>query len=68
MIIEGQLYYQGSGGILATAISEAESKEQLKQIHDSTCADNDISLYRRIQRQCYYWPSMPKDAAHIQQN
>lgn len=62
------VYYQGSGGILATAISEAESKEQLKQIHDSTCADNDISLYRRIQRQCYYWPSMPKNAAHIQQN
>lgn len=67
-LIEGQLYYRGSGGILAPAISEEEGKVELERIHESTCADNDISLYRRIQRQGYFWPSMAKDAARVQRN
>lgn len=44
MIIKGQLYYRGSGGILTLAISEEESKEELKRIHDSTCVDNNKPL------------------------
>lgn len=54
MIIEGQLYCRGSGGVLARAISEEEAREELERIHSSTCADNDVSLYRRLQRQGYY--------------
>lgn len=61
------MYYQGSGGILARAISKDEAKAELERIHWSTCTDNDISLYRHEQRQRFYWPNLTKDAADIQQ-
>lgn len=47
-IIEGQLYYRDNGGILARAILKDDANAELEYIHGSTCADNDISLYRRV--------------------
>lgn len=43
-IIEGQLYYCDTRGILALAILEDESKEELERIYNSTYADKDKSL------------------------
>lgn len=51
---------------MALAILEDEAKEELEHIHYSTYADNDISLYKHMQKQGYYWPDMAKDSANIQ--
>lgn len=62
----GKLYYRGSGGVLARAISKAEAKTELEHVYDLCCRDNDISLYRRLQKRGYYWPNMEQDAADLQ--
>lgn len=45
-LISRELYFQS--GVLARAISKAETKEELKHVHDLSCGDTDISLYRRL--------------------
>lgn len=50
-LINGELYFQGSGRVLARAASKAKTKEDLQRVHDLSCQDNDIGLYRRLQRQ-----------------
>lgn len=62
----GELYYQGSGGVLARAISKEQAKAELEHVHELCCVDNEISLYRCFQRKGYYWPGMKQDAAHLQ--
>uniref|UniRef100_A0A2N9I2Z5 Uncharacterized protein n=1 Tax=Fagus sylvatica TaxID=28930 RepID=A0A2N9I2Z5_FAGSY len=55
------------GGVLARCISLEEAKERLPKIHETTCGDGGaISLYRRLQRLGYFWPSMSAEAAEIQ--
>ena len=40
---------------------------RLEELHNQTCRVTEkISLYRRMQRMGYYWPSMNKEAAAIQ--
>lgn len=46
----GELYFRGSGGVLARAISKAEAKEELKRVHNLYCGDNNITIYRRLQK------------------
>lgn len=46
-------------------IGNAEAQEKLREIHKKTCGENDITLYRRVQRQGCYWPTMKNDAATI---
>ncbi|KAH7838883.1 hypothetical protein Vadar_032240 [Vaccinium darrowii] len=60
-----KLYFRGPQGWLARCIGLEEAKAKLRQIHDATCGENDISLYQRVQRQGYYWPSMKTDAADM---
>ncbi|XP_059658388.1 uncharacterized protein LOC132304667 [Cornus florida] len=62
----GVLYFRAPGGTLARCIREEEAGKVLDEIHSHTCDDNSLSLYRRIQRQGYYWPRMAKDAAAVQ--
>lgn len=50
----GELYFQGSGGILTRAISKTEAKIELEHVHNLCCRDNDISLYRQLQQRGYY--------------
>lgn len=47
-LISDELYFQGSGGVLARTMSKAEMEEDLQCIHDLYCGDNDITLYMRI--------------------
>lgn len=68
VILHGELYHRVSQGWLAWFIGPEEAGKVLNQIHDDNCADNKIALYRRIQRQGYYWPDMKKDANLIAKN
>ena len=59
------LFYIGSGGVLGQCIEGNEAKESLMEVLEKTCGTGDGSLYLRVQRQGYYWPSMAKDAAEF---
>ncbi|CAL2231673.1 unnamed protein product [Prunus armeniaca] len=68
-IIFGELYRRLPGGILTRCIGITEAQEKLQEVHEVTCnLEPIISLYRRLQRQGYYWPEMRKQAAEIQAN
>lgn len=63
IVVKGKLYYRGGrGGIMARALAMAEAKEELQHVLKLSCGDNDVSLYRRLQRQGYYWPERDKEA------
>ena len=39
----------------------------MKEVHDKTCGScGEVSLYYRLQRAGFYWPSMGKDADQVQ--
>ncbi|KAG5562371.1 hypothetical protein RHGRI_005194 [Rhododendron griersonianum] len=65
-IYQGVLYYRGSGGLLARCIGEEEVKVKVQEVHERSCGTEDASLYRRLQCQGYYWPTMATDAAELQ--
>ena len=66
-LISGDLYRRLLGGVLARCISTEEAKEKLLEVHEKTCGDGGtISLYRRLQRLGYFWPSMNVEAADLQ--
>lgn len=43
-----------------------EANEELQRVHELLCGINDVSLYRRLHRQGYYWPEMGKEVAELQ--
>lgn len=51
ILINGELYHRGTGGVLIRALSQTEAKDELHQIHDLLCGENEIILYRHMQRQ-----------------
>ncbi|XP_059639458.1 uncharacterized protein LOC132281806 [Cornus florida] len=61
----GILYYRVPGGILTRCVGTEEAARVLHTIHAQTCGNDSLSLYRRIQRQGYFWPSMAKEANTI---
>ncbi|KAF7142245.1 hypothetical protein RHSIM_Rhsim05G0166400 [Rhododendron simsii] len=65
---QGVRFYKpdGSGGLLARCIGEEEAKVKIQEVHERSCGTRDVSLYRRLQRQGYYWPNMATDAAELQ--
>ncbi|GMP78570.1 hypothetical protein CsSME_00034472 [Camellia sinensis var. sinensis] len=65
-IYQGVLYYRGPGGLLARCIDLVEAKSKLEGVHDRSCGTGDASLYRRLQRQGYYWPTMAKETNELQ--
>ena len=66
-LISGDLYRRLPGGVLARCISMEEAKKKLLEVHEKTCGDGGaISLYRRLQRLRYFWPSMSIEAADLQ--
>lgn len=64
-LVNNKVYFRGTGGLIALAVSKAEAKEELKHVRNLSCGDNDVRLYRRLQRQGYYWPEMAKEANDI---
>ncbi|XP_028053606.1 uncharacterized protein LOC114257970 [Camellia sinensis] len=53
IIIQGELYFRGGTGFLARCVGQQEASFRLQQIHENSCGDVDISLYRKIQRHGY---------------
>lgn len=47
----GKMYHRGSRGIFPRALSLSKEKEELHQIHDHSCREDDISLYSSLQGQ-----------------
>lgn len=45
--------FRGSGRVLAWAMNKTDAKEELQRVHNFL-GGNDISLYKRLQRQWYY--------------
>ena len=51
------------GRVLSRCVGQEEAQRKLKEVHDKTCGScGEVSLYRRLQRAGFYWPSMGKDA------
>lgn len=67
-LINSELYFWGSGGVLARAIFEANAQEELKSIQNLSCGNNNITLYMPSRRQDYYWPKMASYASNIQRD
>ncbi|XP_075665073.1 uncharacterized protein LOC142634671 [Castanea sativa] len=66
-LVGGGLYRRMPGGILSRCVGPEEVQRRLKEIHDKTCRScGEISLYRRLQRAGFYWPSMGKDVDQVQ--
>lgn len=47
VIINGELYYSGSGGVSIRALSLTKAKEK-QQVHDLSYGKGDVILYRRL--------------------
>ena len=66
MLLHGELYYREPGGSLARCLGKEEAKLRLNQIHEKSCGDGDVSLYRRVQHQGYYRPELEREAGELQ--
>ena len=59
----GNLYYKMSDGVLARCLGVEEAAKRLEKVHYKVCGTTTpVNLYRRLQRQGYYWPDMARDA------
>ncbi|XP_075644429.1 uncharacterized protein LOC142615578 [Castanea sativa] len=66
-LVGGELYRRMLGGILSRCVGKKKAQRKLKEMHEKTCGScGKISLYRRLQRAGFYWPSMGKDADQVQ--
>ena len=65
--MRGELYHRMPGGVLSRCVGQEEAQKKLKEVHDKICESyREVSLYRRLQRAGFYWPSMGKDADQVQ--
>lgn len=58
---EGVLCCRGANGLMVRYVDMGEAKIKLKEVHEWPCGASDANLYRRVQRQGYYWPDLAKD-------
>ena len=66
-LVRGELYRRMPGGVLSRCMGHEEAQRKLKKVHDKTCGScGEVSLYHRLQRAGFYWPSMGKDADQVQ--
>ena len=66
-LVKEKLYCRMPGGVLSRCVGQEEAQRKLKERHDKTCKSyGEVSLYRRLQRAGFYWPSMGKDADQVQ--
>ena len=67
VLMKGELYCKMLGGILSRCAGHEETQRKLTEVHGRTCGFcGEISLYRRLQRVGFYWPSMGKDEDLVQ--
>ena len=66
-LVRGELYHRMPSGVLSRCVRRVEAQRKLKDEHDKTCGScGEVSLYRRLQRAGFYWPSMGKEADQVQ--
>ena len=66
-LMKEELYRRMPGEILSRCMGQEEAQRKLKEIHNKTCRScGEVSLYRKLQRAGFYWPSMGKDADQVQ--
>ena len=66
-LVGEELYRKMPGGVLSKCVGQEEAQRKLKEVHNKTCGScGEVSLYRRLQRASFYWPSMDKDANQVQ--
>lgn len=68
-LLHGALYYRNPDGSLLRCLGNDEAGEKLKRIHEETCGHTlVVTLYRRLQRMGYYWPSMEAQSRNLQRS
>uniref|UniRef100_A0A2N9H3G7 Integrase catalytic domain-containing protein n=1 Tax=Fagus sylvatica TaxID=28930 RepID=A0A2N9H3G7_FAGSY len=68
VLIAGDLYRRLPRGVLARCVNLQEAAKKLIEIHEKCCEFRvGVSLYRRLQHLGYFWPSMSKEAASLQE-
>ena len=63
---QGNLYFRNAGGWLSRCVGPEEAERRLKKTHEKHWEITEIPLYRRIQREGYFWPRIKKDVAELQ--
>ncbi|XP_028101955.1 uncharacterized protein LOC114301227 [Camellia sinensis] len=66
LLLRRELYFCDPNNLLARCVGKQEAAYRLKQIHAKSCGDGAINLYRRIQKQWYYWLEMEKESIELQ--
>ena len=67
VLVRGELYRRMLGGVLSRCVGQEKAQRKLKEVHNKTCGScGEVSLYRRLQRAGFYWPSMGKDTDQVQ--
>ena len=66
-LVRGELYRRMTGGVYSRCMRQEKAQRKLKEVHDKTCGFcGEVSLYRRLQRAGFCWPSMGKDVDRVQ--
>ena len=66
-LVRGELYRRMPDEVLSKCVGQKEAQRKFKKVHDKTCGScEEFSLYCRLQKAGFYWPSMGKDADRVQ--
>ena len=66
-MVRGELYRRMLGGVSSRCVGWVEAQKKLKDVHNKTYGSyEEVSLYRKLQRAGFYWPSMGKEADQVQ--
>ena len=66
-LVRGELYRKIPGRVLSRCVGQDEAQRKLKEMHGKTCRScGEVSIYRKLQKAGFYWPSMGKDVDQVQ--
>ena len=66
-LVAGELYKRLPRRVLAKCVNLEEAAKRLSEVHERTYrAENEIPLYRHLQRLGYFWPDMKTQVSEVQ--
>jgi hypothetical protein len=67
MLVEGDLYWHGTNGILMWCISREEGCELLAEVHGGECGNHvsSCTLVSKAFWHRFYWPTTLQDAVQL---
>ena len=66
-LVAGELYKRLPRRVLAKCVNLEEAAKRLSEVHERTYrVENEIPLYRHLQRLGYFWPDMKTQASEVQ--